>query len=97
MQVYRVALTHPDLNGVFVADLLAPSADKASKRVKLEAVHLFEAPQLLEADTKAEALVCEWFAGCDRPATGFVGHPVLGDVPVCEHCGAFAASGNSAN
>lgn len=29
---------------------------------------------------------CEWFALCDREATGTLPHPALGDVPVCDRC-----------
>jgi hypothetical protein len=34
---------------------------------------------------------CEWFALCDRPATGFTPHPVLGSVPTCDRCATRAA------
>ena len=30
--------------------------------------------------------VCEWFALCTRAAVGTVAHPVLGEVPACQHC-----------
>lgn len=33
---------------------------------------------------------CRWFARCGRPATGTTPHPVLGDVPTCDRCAAFA-------
>lgn len=36
---------------------------------------------------------CDWFAGCERPATGYVPHPVLGNVSTCDKCHAFATSG----
>jgi hypothetical protein len=31
---------------------------------------------------------CRWFALCDNPATGYRGHPVLKDVPICDRCAA---------
>jgi hypothetical protein len=35
---------------------------------------------------------CRWFALCNRPATTAVPHPVLGMVPCCDRCAAFALS-----
>lgn len=29
---------------------------------------------------------CEWYARCDRPASGSVDHPLLGEVPTCWRC-----------
>lgn len=29
---------------------------------------------------------CEWFARCENTATGTVAHPILSDVPTCQHC-----------
>ncbi len=40
----------------------------------------------------APVLYCQWFAGCDRPATGATAHPVLHYVPTCDRCAAFAGS-----
>lgn len=36
------------------------------------------------------ANVCAWFALCDRPAVTTVQHPILGAVPCCARCAAFA-------
>jgi hypothetical protein len=36
------------------------------------------------------ATECGWFAGCGRPATGTTPHPILGEVPTCDRCAAFA-------
>lgn len=33
---------------------------------------------------------CSWFALCDREATGFMPHPILGDVAICDRCRARA-------
>lgn len=33
-----------------------------------------------------EALACDWFARCTRPATRLVRHPVLVAVPACTRC-----------
>lgn len=33
---------------------------------------------------------CEWFALCDRAATGTTPHPILGAVPTCDRCHEFA-------
>lgn len=37
-----------------------------------------------------EAPTCQWFARCDRPATGTTAHPILGQVPTCDRCRRFA-------
>lgn len=37
---------------------------------------------------------CAWFAGCTRQATGTTPHPVLGNVPTCDECHAFATKGD---
>jgi hypothetical protein len=37
-------------------------------------------------------VLCHWFALCEREATDGVGHPVLGTVPCCAKCAAFARS-----
>lgn len=42
--------------------------------------------------TGADEEPCMWFARCENPATGTTPHPVLGDVPTCARCAAFAAS-----
>jgi hypothetical protein len=36
--------------------------------------------------------LCEWFAMCKRPATGTTPHVVLGQVPSCDRCHAFATN-----
>ena len=33
-----------------------------------------------------ETILCEWFALCDREATGYRIHPVLSPVPICDEC-----------
>ena len=33
-----------------------------------------------------ETTICEWFALCDREATRYRDHPVLGQVPICDQC-----------
>jgi hypothetical protein len=33
--------------------------------------------------------MCEWFLLCDRPATVFVEHPIIGPVPTCAKCAAW--------
>ena len=35
--------------------------------------------------------LCEWFLLCDRDATDFRSHPILGDVPICAECDAKVA------
>lgn len=34
----------------------------------------------------ASRYTCAWYALCDREAVGWVDHPVLGPVPVCQRC-----------
>jgi hypothetical protein len=46
----------------------------------------------LPVDFTPNDSVCQWFAGCGRPATGTTPHPILGDVPTCDRCSEFAAS-----
>jgi len=29
---------------------------------------------------------CQWFALCDNSAVTTEPHPVLGEVPICQHC-----------
>jgi hypothetical protein len=29
---------------------------------------------------------CMWFARCTREAIDTVKHPILGNVPICQHC-----------
>ena len=38
--------------------------------------------------------ICEWFAACGRPAVVLVPHPVLGQVPACQRCAAWAEDGD---
>lgn len=33
--------------------------------------------------------ICQWFHNCQNPADHMEPHPVLGQVPTCERCGAF--------
>lgn len=40
----------------------------------------------------ADAEPCRWFLACDRPATGSVAHPILGDVPTCDRCRGLAGA-----
>lgn len=40
--------------------------------------------------------VCQWFLLCTRPATTTVKHPILGEVPCCAECAAFATRGDKA-
>jgi len=35
-------------------------------------------------------VMCQWFALCNRPATGTTRHPALGNVPTCDRCHNFA-------
>jgi len=37
-------------------------------------------------------VICRWFVACLNPATGTTPHPVLGEVPTCDRCHAFATS-----
>jgi len=41
---------------------------------------------------RRSAPTCRWFARCGRPATGTTPHPILGQVPTCARCDAFAKS-----
>jgi hypothetical protein len=49
-------------------------------------------PTWRKAATKKTKMkgVCRWFLLCTRPATTEVEHTVLGMVPCCEKCAAFA-------
>lgn len=29
---------------------------------------------------------CQWYAACFNTAIGFVSHPIIGAVPVCQRC-----------
>lgn len=41
---------------------------------------------------KKDPKSCKWFLRCHRPATTTVPHPVLGPVPCCAQCAAFATT-----
>jgi hypothetical protein len=47
-------------------------------------------PEASEWEIRLVSKVCGWFAGCGRTATGSTPHPVLGSVPTCDRCRAFA-------
>jgi hypothetical protein len=34
--------------------------------------------------------ICQWFLRCTNEATGTTPHPILGEVPTCDRCAAFA-------
>jgi hypothetical protein len=59
--------------------------------------HYRVVPDSADGDVEcAHGYACEWFALCDRKATGFIVHPILGDVPVCNRCRARAEEGRPA-
>ena len=70
----------------------AVSGDGIGK-VMVEGIGLHE---LLEqpVDLLAEPELgdCRWFVLCGRTATGTTPHPVLGAVPTCDRCHAFATA-----
>lgn len=39
--------------------------------------------------TTTPSIVCAWFARCPLPAIGTIGHPIIGQVPVCAECHAW--------
>lgn len=45
---------------------------------------------LTDKDGTAYAVMCAWFIGCPRDATGTTEHPALGDVPTCDRCANYA-------
>lgn len=59
-------------------------AAKQQPELPLDACQWFPVPGPVVDGT------CQWFARCDRPATSTTPHPVLGDVPTCDECHAFA-------
>lgn len=47
---------------------------------------------LIGAGLVTRPAMCQWFALCDRQATGTTPHPILGDVPTCDRCKERATS-----
>lgn len=43
--------------------------------------------------TKTETM-CQWFLGCRSEATKTIPHPVLGAVPICDHCARMMTTGS---
>jgi hypothetical protein len=41
---------------------------------------------------ESETTLCQWFALCDHVAVTTMGHPILGDVPICARCKAKVES-----
>lgn len=39
-----------------------------------------------------ETVGCHWFLNCTRDARNMTPHPVLGELPTCDRCHAFATS-----
>lgn len=53
MKTYRVTLTHPDLDGPFVADLIASSEVAAITRARMTAMHAYRHAPLMYAEAEA--------------------------------------------
>lgn len=56
VSTYRVTITHPDLDGPLVMDLIATSANYAVSRARLSAFHLYRDARLLDAGIEAALL-----------------------------------------
>lgn len=39
-----------------------------------------------------DKIECSWFANCVNDATGELEHPIIGWVPICDHCLQLVAS-----
>lgn len=86
---YRVTIETP--KGVFDVDLkTAQGADAAGRRAWMSLVQARHG-DVDEVIVIGTAVVCGWFAGCENVATGETDHPILGNVPTCDTCAAFAA------
>lgn len=83
---YRVTLQTP--RGVFDVDLKSTQGpEAAARRAQWTLIHS-RYGDVDEVVVLGTAVVCGWFAGCERLATGWTKHPVLGRVPTCEEHGA---------
>lgn len=61
-------------------------------RVKTRNLRRNENPAVtLAVGNRTRVVLCGWFARCTRPATGTTAHRILGQVPTCDRCAAFAA------
>lgn len=87
---YRVTVDTP--KGTFDVDLkTAQGPDAAGRRAWLSLVQA-RYGDVDEVKVLQTVPVCGWFAGCDNPATGETPHPIIGAVPTCDACDAFAAN-----
>lgn len=51
INTYRVTITHPDLDGPLVMDLIATSGARAHTRARYSAMHMYRDVRLLHADS----------------------------------------------
>lgn len=54
IQMYTVTLTHPDLDGPLVMDLIGSSPERAALRARHAAMHMYRHAELLESTTTVE-------------------------------------------
>lgn len=57
MDTYLLSLTHPDLDGAFIAQLVASTEHAAMTRIRMAAMHSYRHAELLHADVAILAMV----------------------------------------
>jgi len=68
-------------------DILSLSREAAARRARWSVIATRKYGDVDDVDWRSvEEVICQWFALCDRTATGWMDAGPLGEVPICTEC-----------